>query len=112
MPKDVEFTFKVTGLDDETVDLLNRDAQLCRELADHLSAQFREYLAELESLPAVPRGTSHDRLVELYPWSVPAFYVDPGKDHCNRCGDTNYDRNRVCLTCTYPDDPCSGVRRG
>jgi hypothetical protein len=27
---------------------------------------------------------------------------------CDRCGDTNYDaRTRVCLTCTFPDDPCS-----
>lgn len=27
---------------------------------------------------------------------------------CDRCGDTNYDEaTRVCLTCTFPDDPCS-----
>lgn len=29
---------------------------------------------------------------------------------CDRCGDTNYDATtRECLTCTYPDDPCSRV---
>jgi ribosomal protein L37E len=29
-------------------------------------------------------------------------------DWCDRCGDQNYDgETRVCLTCTYPDDPCS-----
>lgn len=28
-------------------------------------------------------------------------------DHCDRCGDTNYDDTRTCLTCTNPDDPCS-----
>jgi hypothetical protein len=29
-------------------------------------------------------------------------------DWCDRCGDTNFDEaTRVCLTCTYPDDPCS-----
>jgi hypothetical protein len=29
-------------------------------------------------------------------------------EHCDRCGDTNYDPDtRVCLTCTYPDDPSS-----
>jgi ribosomal protein L37E len=29
-------------------------------------------------------------------------------DHCDRCGDTNYDEDTlVCLTCYYPDDPCS-----
>jgi ribosomal protein L37E len=30
--------------------------------------------------------------------------------HCDRCGDVNYDTataTRVCLTCTYPDHPCS-----
>ncbi|GAA2347433.1 hypothetical protein [Dactylosporangium salmoneum] len=27
---------------------------------------------------------------------------------CDRCGDTNYDpATRECLTCTFPDDPCS-----
>jgi hypothetical protein len=29
-------------------------------------------------------------------------------DRCDRCGDVNYDEDTlVCLTCTYPDDPCS-----
>jgi ribosomal protein L37E len=29
-------------------------------------------------------------------------------EHCDRCGDTNYDpHTRICLTCTYPDDPSS-----
>jgi hypothetical protein len=38
---------------------------------------------------------------------APAFYVEAGADRCGRCGDTNFDDLRVCLTCTYPDDPCS-----
>jgi len=29
-------------------------------------------------------------------------------DRCDRCGDVNYDEETcTCLTCTYPDDPCS-----
>jgi hypothetical protein len=28
-------------------------------------------------------------------------------DRCDRCGDTNHTDDGVCLTCTYPDDPCS-----
>lgn len=30
-------------------------------------------------------------------------------DRCDRCGDVNFDEARVCLTCTYPDAPCSAV---
>lgn len=27
---------------------------------------------------------------------------------CDRCGDINFDAKiRECLTCTFPDDPCS-----
>lgn len=35
------------------------------------------------------------------------FLVPHAVEHCPRCGDTNYDDDRICLTCTYPDDPCS-----
>lgn len=29
-------------------------------------------------------------------------------DWCDRCGDQNYDETtRACLTCTFPDHPCS-----
>lgn len=38
------------------------------------------------------------------------WHVPPGQDWCQRCGDTNYDgRTRLCLTCTYPEHPCSAV---
>lgn len=33
-------------------------------------------------------------------------------DRCGRCGDVNYDdRTRICLTCTYPNDPSSRAYR-
>lgn len=35
------------------------------------------------------------------------WYVPPEATHCPRCGDQNWDDTRLCLTCTYPDDPCS-----
>ena len=36
------------------------------------------------------------------------FLVLPGHDHCDRCGDLNYDpETRICLSCTYPDAPTS-----
>lgn len=36
--------------------------------------------------------------------------VPAGQDHCPGCGDTNYDMStRICLTCMFPNHPCSGV---
>jgi len=38
------------------------------------------------------------------------YFVPRTHDHCTRCGDQNFDgTTRVCLTCTYPDHPCSRV---
>jgi hypothetical protein len=38
----------------------------------------------------------------------PGSYLPVGQDWCPRCGDTNADEvTRLCLSCTYPDDPCS-----
>ena len=40
------------------------------------------------------------------------FRVPVGQDWCPRCGTINYEMVfRVCLTCTFPDDPCSGRTR-
>ncbi len=37
------------------------------------------------------------------------WYVPAGAHWCPRCGDQNWDDNRLCLTCTYGD---SGYRDG
>jgi hypothetical protein len=37
---------------------------------------------------------------------IVGFFV--GGEWCGRCGDQNYDpATKLCLTCTYPNDPCS-----
>jgi hypothetical protein len=35
---------------------------------------------------------------------VAGWYVPAGQDHCPRCGDTNFDERRRCITCTDGDD--------
>lgn len=35
----------------------------------------------------------------------PGWYVPAGATHCPRCGDGNWDKRRICLTCTNPPTP-------
>lgn len=58
-------------------------------------------------------GDNTARIIDIV--TVPKKSVEPDQvgylvlgDRCDRCGDVNFDEgSRVCLTCTYPDDPCS-----
>lgn len=42
-----------------------------------------------------------DALVPAVLTGEPGYYVPPNVSHCRRCGDTNWDDGRMCITCTY-----------
>lgn len=69
------------------------DSPARREQCGPMTAEIQAQVAGLPPSPAVLEGVAFRPVVGGW---------------CDRCGDINYDAaTRACLTCMYPDDPCS-----